>query len=45
MTWPFFVKFRYVGQKENYSKLYPQNISPLINTTGENRHELCLQDR
>jgi len=42
MTWLFFVKFGYVGHKEIYSKLYPQNISPLIYTIGENRHKLCL---
>jgi len=41
----FFVKFRYVGQEEIDSKLYPQNINPLIYTIGENTHKLCLQDR
>ena len=45
MTWLFFVEFKYVGQEEIDSKLYPQNISPLICTMGEKRHKLCLQDR
>ena len=45
MNWLFFVKYKYVGQEEFDSKLYPQNISPLIYTVGENRHKLCLHDR
>lgn len=44
MTWFFFYKIQICGAGGNGLKLYPQNISPLIYTIGENRRKLCLQD-